>query len=215
MIRWVRIQRTSTQVMNKLETPPEPVSSHMQSSSKSPNPSPDPDIDDASSKRQATRWSALKLFYVNWPILTFAPFRRVFKKSSANGKITVYLGKRDFVDHITHVDPIGEFRLIVKGKSCKLRTRYVRFVWHLFPLFVGLWLSLSLFVCLDWSIFDLIVASTNTHVLLRVIQRASIFDSFLWRCLHGDKFIKIDIFVGRHSVVFGACLSISLRTRQN
>lgn len=31
---------------------------------------------------------------------------RVFKKSSPNGKITVYLGKRDFVDHITHVDPI-------------------------------------------------------------------------------------------------------------
>lgn len=31
----------------------------------------------------------------------------VFKKSSANGKITVYLGKRDFVDHISHVDPIG------------------------------------------------------------------------------------------------------------
>lgn len=40
---------------------------------------------DASSRRQATR---------------------VFKKSSSNGKITVYLGKRDFVDHITHVDPI-------------------------------------------------------------------------------------------------------------
>jgi len=33
---------------------------------------------------------------------------RVFKKSSLNGKITVYLGKRDFVDHITHVDPIGK-----------------------------------------------------------------------------------------------------------
>lgn len=50
---------------------------------------------------------------------------RVFKKSSPNGKvdlfllkgyvviqtdllqITVYLGKRDFVDHISHVDPIG------------------------------------------------------------------------------------------------------------
>lgn len=42
--------------MNKLETPPPQFSSsHMQSSSKSPNPSPDPDIDDASSKRQATR----------------------------------------------------------------------------------------------------------------------------------------------------------------
>jgi len=57
----------------------------------SPAPSPDPDVDDASSKRQATR---------------------VFKKSSSNGKITVYLGKRDFVDHITHVDPIDGVVLI-------------------------------------------------------------------------------------------------------
>lgn len=40
---------------------------------------------DANSRRQATR---------------------VFKKSSSNGKITVYLGKRDFVDHGGHVDPI-------------------------------------------------------------------------------------------------------------
>ncbi|XP_063967647.1 beta-arrestin-1-like [Lytechinus pictus] len=31
---------------------------------------------------------------------------RVFKKSSANGKITTYLGKRDYVDHKTHIDPI-------------------------------------------------------------------------------------------------------------
>ncbi|XP_069580795.1 arrestin, beta 2b isoform X2 [Brachyistius frenatus] len=29
---------------------------------------------------------------------------RVFKKSSPNSKITVYLGKRDFVDHLDHVD---------------------------------------------------------------------------------------------------------------
>nr|XP_053632741.1 LOW QUALITY PROTEIN: beta-arrestin-1-like [Cherax quadricarinatus] len=36
----------------------------------------------------------------------------VFKKSSPNGKITVYLGKRDFVDHITHVDPIDGVVLI-------------------------------------------------------------------------------------------------------
>lgn len=50
-------------------------------------PSPELDADDSGSKRQATR---------------------VFKKSSSNGKITVYLGKRDFVDHITHVDPIGK-----------------------------------------------------------------------------------------------------------
>ncbi|GLH00491.1 Arrestin homolog [Gryllus bimaculatus] len=31
---------------------------------------------------------------------------KVFKKVSPNGKITLYLGKRDFVDHITSVDPI-------------------------------------------------------------------------------------------------------------
>lgn len=37
---------------------------------------------------------------------------RVFKKSSPNGKITVYLGKRDFVDHISHVDPIDGVVLI-------------------------------------------------------------------------------------------------------
>ncbi|XP_044764726.1 beta-arrestin-1 isoform X2 [Coccinella septempunctata] len=50
-----------------------------------------PDMDDGSGKRQATR---------------------VFKKSSPNGKITVYLGKRDFVDHISHVDPIDGVVLI-------------------------------------------------------------------------------------------------------
>lgn len=37
---------------------------------------------------------------------------RVFKKSSPNGKITVYLAKRDFVDHVTHVDPIDGVVLI-------------------------------------------------------------------------------------------------------
>uniref|UniRef100_A0A8K9V010 Arrestin C-terminal-like domain-containing protein n=1 Tax=Oncorhynchus mykiss TaxID=8022 RepID=A0A8K9V010_ONCMY len=31
---------------------------------------------------------------------------RVFKKSSPNCKLTVYLGKRDFVDHLDHVDPV-------------------------------------------------------------------------------------------------------------
>jgi beta-arrestin len=40
------------------------------------------------------------------------PGTRVFKKSSPNGKITVYLGKRDFVDHLTHVDPIDGVVLI-------------------------------------------------------------------------------------------------------
>jgi beta-arrestin len=48
-------------------------------------------MDDANTKQQATS---------------------VFKKSSPNGKITVYLGKRDFVDHVTHVDPIDGVVLI-------------------------------------------------------------------------------------------------------
>ncbi|CAB4068474.1 ARRB [Lepeophtheirus salmonis] len=37
---------------------------------------------------------------------------RVYKKSSPNGKITVYLGRRDFVDHISHVDPIDGVVLV-------------------------------------------------------------------------------------------------------
>ncbi|KAK2706135.1 beta-arrestin-1-like [Artemia franciscana] len=37
---------------------------------------------------------------------------RVFKKSSPNGKITVYLGKRDFVDHLSHVDPVDGVVLV-------------------------------------------------------------------------------------------------------
>ncbi|KAF5403075.1 S-antigen visual arrestin [Paragonimus heterotremus] len=31
---------------------------------------------------------------------------RIFKKSTPNGKLTIYLGKRDFFDHLTHVDPV-------------------------------------------------------------------------------------------------------------
>ncbi len=31
---------------------------------------------------------------------------RVFKKASTDGRITVYLGRRDFVDHVTGSDPI-------------------------------------------------------------------------------------------------------------
>ena len=37
---------------------------------------------------------------------------KVFKKASPNGKITVYLGKRDFVDHGTHVDLIDGVVLV-------------------------------------------------------------------------------------------------------
>ncbi|KAM6317055.1 beta-arrestin-1 [Aegotheles albertisi] len=37
---------------------------------------------------------------------------RVFKKASPNGKLTVYLGKRDFVDHIDVVDPVDGVVLV-------------------------------------------------------------------------------------------------------
>ncbi|KAL2078864.1 hypothetical protein ACEWY4_024608 [Coilia grayii] len=36
----------------------------------------------------------------------------VFKKSSPNCKLTVYLGKRDFVDHLDHVDPVDGVLLV-------------------------------------------------------------------------------------------------------
>ncbi|MEE6507741.1 hypothetical protein FKM82_029854 [Ascaphus truei] len=41
-----------------------------------------------------------------------SPHRRVFKKASPNGKLTVYLGKRDFVDHIDVVDPVDGVVLV-------------------------------------------------------------------------------------------------------
>ena len=31
---------------------------------------------------------------------------RVYKKASNNGRITLYLGRRDFVDHVTGSDPV-------------------------------------------------------------------------------------------------------------
>ena len=37
---------------------------------------------------------------------------KVFKKTSPNGKVTVYLGKRDFVDSITKIDPIGTYDFV-------------------------------------------------------------------------------------------------------
>ncbi|XP_051934125.1 beta-arrestin-1-like isoform X2 [Hippocampus zosterae] len=37
---------------------------------------------------------------------------RVFKKASPNGRLTVYLGKRDFVDHVDRVEPVDGVVLI-------------------------------------------------------------------------------------------------------
>ncbi|XP_037614271.1 arrestin, beta 2b [Sebastes umbrosus] len=49
---------------------------------------------------------------------------RVFKKSSPNSKLTVYLGKRDFVDHLDHVDPVDGV-LLVDPEYLKDRNVYV------------------------------------------------------------------------------------------
>ncbi|XP_036282274.1 beta-arrestin-1 isoform X4 [Pipistrellus kuhlii] len=52
------------------------------------------------------------------------PERRVFKKASPNGKLTVYLGKRDFVDHIDFVDPVDGV-VLVDPEYLKERRVYV------------------------------------------------------------------------------------------
>lgn len=39
---------------------------------------------------------------------------RVFKKTSPNGRLTVYLGRRDFIDHVTESDPVDGVMLIDK-----------------------------------------------------------------------------------------------------
>ncbi|MDR5297221.1 hypothetical protein RHP02_25710, partial [Salmonella enterica subsp. enterica serovar Typhimurium] len=39
-------------------------------------------------------------------LLAYVVAVKVFKKTTPNGKVTVYLGKRDFIDHLSHVDPI-------------------------------------------------------------------------------------------------------------
>ncbi|KAL1772345.1 beta-arrestin-2 isoform X2 [Sigmodon hispidus] len=50
------------------------------------------------------------------------PGTRVFKKSSPNCKLTVYLGKRDFVDHLDKVDPVDGVVLVDPDylKDCKV-----------------------------------------------------------------------------------------------
>ncbi|XP_059564415.1 beta-arrestin-1 isoform X5 [Myotis daubentonii] len=52
------------------------------------------------------------------------PERRVFKKASPNGKLTVYLGKRDFVDHVDLVDPVDGV-VLVDPEYLKERRVYV------------------------------------------------------------------------------------------
>ena len=36
---------------------------------------------------------------------------KVFKKTSPNSKVTVYLGKRDYIDNITKIESVGKYLL--------------------------------------------------------------------------------------------------------
>lgn len=49
---------------------------------------------------------------------------RIFKKSTPNGKVTIYLGKRDFIDYLTHVDPV-EGVVLVDPDYVKERSVYI------------------------------------------------------------------------------------------
>lgn len=40
---------------------------------------------------------------------------KVFKKTSPNGKLTVYLGRRDFVDHLDHTEPVDGVIVVEDG----------------------------------------------------------------------------------------------------
>lgn len=45
---------------------------------------------------------------------------KVFKKTTPNGKLTVYLGKRDFIDHLDYCDPIDGV-IVVESEYLKHR----------------------------------------------------------------------------------------------
>lgn len=46
------------------------------------------------------------MFPVASLFLIYVVALKVFKKTAPNGKLTVYLGKRDFVDYLDHIEPI-------------------------------------------------------------------------------------------------------------
>lgn len=52
---------------------------------------------------------------------------KVYKKQTPNGKLTVYLGKRDFIDHIDYCDPVDGV-IVVDPEYLKGRTVYGQLV---------------------------------------------------------------------------------------
>ena len=58
---------------------------------------------------------------------------RVFKKASPNGKLTVYMGRRDFIDHVTESDSVDGVLLIDKDL---LQGKQVHTVYFLNPKYI-------------------------------------------------------------------------------
>ncbi|XP_044742238.1 arrestin homolog [Chrysoperla carnea] len=52
---------------------------------------------------------------------------KVFKKTTPNGKVTIYLGKRDFIDHLDHCDPVDGI-VVVDNDYLKGRKVYGQLV---------------------------------------------------------------------------------------
>lgn len=50
---------------------------------------------------------------------------KVFKKTSPNGKLTLYMGRRDFVDHVTSVDPVGKISVGYDGNISNQQQIYL------------------------------------------------------------------------------------------
>ncbi|XP_077286026.1 arrestin 2 [Arctopsyche grandis] len=59
--------------------------------------------------------------------LVFIVAVKVFKKTTPNGKVTVYLGKRDFVDHLDFCDPVDGI-IVVDSDYLKGRKIYSQLV---------------------------------------------------------------------------------------
>lgn len=65
---------------------------------------------------------------------------KVFKKCAPNGKLTLYMGKRDFVDYISAVEPIGKiifyYVKFERKKKQILNTKFI-FIFHRWRFIVG------------------------------------------------------------------------------
>ncbi|XP_011916233.1 PREDICTED: arrestin-C isoform X2 [Cercocebus atys] len=70
-----------------------------------------------STRRKREMTIELKRLNINY----IANMSKVFKKTSSNGKLSIYLGKRDFVDHVDMVEPIDGVVLVdpeyLKGRK--------------------------------------------------------------------------------------------------